>query len=76
MLTTKTKAFVLCRNSTSAIFFFYCYVWSLIITVLVDETIGYVLSELRDRDLPYTAVYTGLKPSHVSSVTIYYKLQW
>ncbi|XP_062871246.1 V-type proton ATPase subunit S1b [Trichomycterus rosablanca] len=30
-----------------------------------DETIGYVLSELRDRSVPYTAVYTGLKPSHV-----------
>ncbi|KAG7323276.1 hypothetical protein KOW79_012978 [Hemibagrus wyckioides] len=30
-----------------------------------DETIGYVLNTLRDQSAPYTAVYTGLRPSHV-----------
>lgn len=33
--------------------------------LLVDETIGYVLTTLRDQSVPYTAVYTGLRPSHV-----------
>ncbi|MCJ8741887.1 hypothetical protein PDJAM_G00075970 [Pangasius djambal] len=30
-----------------------------------DETIGYVLTILRAQSVPYTAVYTGLRPSHV-----------
>lgn len=38
--------------------FIYC-------TLLVDETIGDVLTTLKARSVPYTAVYTGLSPSHV-----------
>ncbi|KAK2825062.1 hypothetical protein Q7C36_018989 [Tachysurus vachellii] len=30
-----------------------------------DETIGNVLTALRAQSVPYTAVYTGLRPSHV-----------
>ncbi|XP_017342172.1 V-type proton ATPase subunit S1b [Ictalurus punctatus] len=30
-----------------------------------DETIGYVLTILRAESVPYIAVYTGLRPSHV-----------
>lgn len=33
--------------------------------LLVDETIGNVLTALRAQSVPYTAVYTGLRPSHV-----------
>ncbi|XP_066529326.1 V-type proton ATPase subunit S1b [Hoplias malabaricus] len=31
-----------------------------------DETIGDVLNSLKARGVPYTAVYTGLKPSHIT----------
>ncbi|XP_072552192.1 V-type proton ATPase subunit S1b [Salminus brasiliensis] len=34
-----------------------------------DETIGDVLALLKTRGLPYTAVYTGLRPSHVTENT-------
>ncbi|KAL6483444.1 hypothetical protein MHYP_G00083160 [Metynnis hypsauchen] len=34
-----------------------------------DETIGDVLTLLKSRGIPYTAVYTGLRPSHVTEDT-------
>ncbi|XP_036447220.1 V-type proton ATPase subunit S1b [Colossoma macropomum] len=34
-----------------------------------DETIGDVLTLLKSRGVPYTAVYTGLRPSHVTEDT-------
>ncbi|XP_017549808.2 V-type proton ATPase subunit S1b [Pygocentrus nattereri] len=34
-----------------------------------DETIGDVLTLLKSRGIPYTAVYTGLRPSHVTKDT-------
>lgn len=33
--------------------------------LLVDETIGHVLTVLQAQSVPYTAVYTGQRPSHV-----------
>ena len=35
-------------------------------TNTLDEIIGDVLTSLKARGVPYTAVYTALKPSHVS----------
>lgn len=36
----------------------------------LDEVIGKVLSIMKAQGVPYTAIYTGLKPSRVSNLKI------
>lgn len=38
--------------------------------IFSDEVIGQVLSAMKAQSVPYTAIYTGLRPSRVSQPTL------